>query len=241
MNRELLSLALTSNYQYSVKINLESDLTVPVRLFGEGDNSQGVTSTNFLNYDYSPLTMFGAGFAVGAVGVEHNQTQVFEQLLGRLTYTNNGFLIVNGTVGVEFRDTEAKEEINPIFGIGATYQVREGTTLALTSERRVVNSAADSGDNYISTNVALTATQRLGDRWTATGSFGYENADYDDVSGRRNMAPGRNDDYIIVQGGLNAKLGSRLSASALLSYGDNQSSGNAVNFIHTLVQITVAY
>ena len=241
VNRELLSLALTANYQYSVKINLESDLTVPVRLFGEGDNSQGVTSTNFFNYDYSPLTSFGVGFAVGAVGVEHNQTQVFEQLLGRLTYTNNGFLIVNGTVGVEFRDTETKEEINPIFGIGATYQLREGTTFALTSERRVFNSAAQSGDNYISTNVALTATQRLGDRWTATGSFGYENADYEDVSRKRNLAAGRNDDYIVLQGGLNAKLGTRLSASGLLSYGNNQSSGNSVNFIHTLVQITVAY
>ena len=241
VNRELLSLALTGNYQYSEKIGLESDLTVPVRLFGAGDSSEGVTSTSFLNYDYSPLTTFGAGFAVGEVSVEHNQTQVFEQLLGRITYTNNGFLIVNGTVGVEFRDTEAKEEINPIFGIGATYQLREGTTLALTSERRVFNSAADSGDNYISTNVALTATQRLGDRWTATGSFGYENANYDDVSGRRNAAPGRNDNYIVVQGGLNAKLGSRVSASALASYGNNQSSGNAVNFVHTLVQITVAY
>lgn len=242
VNRELLSLALTGNYQYSVKINLESDLTVPVRLFGEGDNSQGVTSTSFLNYDYTPLTTFGAGFAVGAVGVEHNQTQTFEQLLGRITYTNNGFLIVNGTVGVEFRDTEAKEEINPIFGIGATYQLREGTTLALTSERRVFNSAADSGDNYISTNVALTATQRLGDRWTATGSLGYENANYDNVSNRRNAAPGRNDDYLILQGGLNAKLGSRVSASALVSYGNNQSNGgNSIDFIHTLVQLTVAY
>ena len=59
-------------------------------------------------------------------------------MLGRITYTNNGFLIVNGTVGVEFRDAGDKEEINPIFGIGATYQVREGTTLALTSEREGV-------------------------------------------------------------------------------------------------------
>ena len=241
VGRELLSLALTGNYQYSVKSSFESDLTVPIRIFESGDSSEGVTSTNFLNYDYSPLTTFGVGVAVGAVGVEHNATQVFEQLLGRITYTSSGFLIVNGTVGVEFRDAGDKEEINPIFGLGATYQLREGTTLALTSERRVFNSAADSGDNYISTNVALTATQRLGDRWTATGSIGYENADYDDVSGRRNAAPNREDDYIVVQGGLNAKLGSRVSASALASYGNNQSSGNAVDYFHTLVQITVAY
>ena len=32
-DRELLSLALTGNYQYSVKSSFESDLTVPIRIF----------------------------------------------------------------------------------------------------------------------------------------------------------------------------------------------------------------
>ena len=241
VGRQLLSLALTATYQYSVKSSLESDLSVPVRIFERGDSSEGVVSTNFVNYNYSPLTTFGAGVAVGSVCVENGQTRTFEQLLARITYTNNGFLIVNGVFGVEFRDTEDGEKINPVYGLGATWQIREGTTLALTSERRTFNSAALVGSNYISSNVALTGTQRLGDRWTATATVGYENADYDGASDRRRLSSNREDNYVVVQGGVIAKIGSRWSASVLGTYGDNQSNGNAVNYFHTLVQATFAY
>ena len=241
VGRQLLSLALTSVYQYSVKSSLESDLSVPVRIFERGDSSGGVVSTNFLNYNYSPLTTFGAGFAVGSLSVENSQTQVFQQLLGRITYTNNGFLVVNGLFGIELRDTRDGEKITPVYGLGATWQVREGTTLALTSERRTFNSAALTGSNYVSSNVALTATQRLGSHWTATATFGYENADYDGAADRVRLRSNREDNYVVVQGGVVAKLGNRWSASTLATYGNNQSNGSSVNFFHTLVQATFAY
>ena len=240
VNRGLVSLALTGNYQYSEKTSIESDLTVPVRIFQLGDNSAGVSSTNFLNYAYSPVTTVGAGFAVGALTVEDNSTQVYEQALVHIIH-NGGPLVINGTLGVEFRDTGHREEINPILGIGAVWQFREGTALSLTAERRVFNSAANSGDNYVGSDVALTLSQRLGDRMQATASVGYENASYDNASGRRNAFSDREDNYVVVQGGVVAKLGRRWSASALATYGNNQSSGNAVNYFHTLVQVTFAF
>ncbi len=240
VNRGLVSLALTGSYQYSEKTSLESDLTVPVRIFQLGDNSTGVTSTNFLNYAYSPVTTIGVGFAVGALTVSNNSTQVYEQALTHIIY-NGGPLVFNGTLGIEFRDTGHREEINPILGLGATWQFREGTTLSLTGERRVFNSAALSGDNYISSDVALTLTQRLGDRVQTTASIGYENAAYDNANDRRNVFSSREDNYFVIQGGVVAKLGHRWSASALATYGNNQSNGYAVNYFHTLVQITFAY
>ncbi len=241
VGRQLLSLALTGTYQYSVKSSLESDLSVPVRIFERGDSSGGVVSTNFANYNYSPLTTVSLGFAVGSLTVENNRTQVFEQLLTRLTYTSNGFLTVNGQFGVEFRKTHDGEKITPVYGLGVTWQAREGTTFALTSERRTFNSAQLTDSNYVSSNVALTATQRLGERWTATATFGYENADYYGASGRRRSSSDRTDDYVVVQGGIIAKIGSRWSASALATYGNNQSNGDSVDFFHTLVQATFAY
>ena len=240
VNRGLVSLALTGNYQYSEKTSFESDLTVPVRIFQLGNDSTGISSTNFLNYAYSPVTTVGAGFAVGALTVEDNSTQVYEQALVHIVH-NGGPLVVNATLGVEFRDTGHREEINPILGLGAVWQFREGTALSLTAERRVFNSAANSGDNYVGSDVALTLTQRLGDRVQATGSIGYENASYDNASGRRNAFSDREDNYVVVQGGVVAKLGHRWSASALATYGNNQSSGNAVNYFHTLVQVTFAF
>ena len=241
VGRQLLGLALTGTYQYSVKSSFESDLSVPVRIFERGDSSEGVVSTNFLNYNYSPLTTLGVGFAAGSLSVEGGGTQTFEQVLTRITYTNNRFLVVNGVFGVEFRNTDDGERINPIYGLGATWQIREGTTLALTSERRTFNSAALTGSNYISSNVALTATQRLGDRWTATATLGYENADYEGASDRRRSSSNREDNYVVVQGGVVAKIGNRWSASVLGTYGNNQSNGSSVNFFHTLVQVTFAY
>ncbi len=241
VDRGLVSLALTSNYQYSEKTSFESDLTVPVRIFQFGDDSAGVSSTNFLNYAYSPITTVGVGFAVGALTVENNATQVYEQLLTHVVH-NGGPLVVDGSLGVEFRNTGHREEINPILGLGVTWAFREGTSLALTSERRVFNSAADSGDNYVGSDVALTLSQRLGDRVQATASVGYENASYDNASGRANNASSnREDNYVVVQGGVVAKLGRRWSASLLGTYGNNQSSGNAVRYYHTLLQVTFAY
>lgn len=240
VDRGLVSLALTGNYQYSEKTSFESDLTVPVRIFQFGDNSTGVSSTNFLNYAYSPVTTVGVGFAVGALTVESNATQVYEQLLTHVVH-NGGPLVIDGTLGVEFRDTGHREEINPVLGLGVTWAFREGTSLALTAERRVFNSAADSGDNYVGSDVALTLSQRLGDRVQATASIGYENASYDNASGRNRAFSNREDNYVVVQGGVVAKLGRRWSASVLGTYGNNQSSGNAVRYFHTLVQVTFAY
>ena len=241
IGRQLLSLALTGTYQYSPKSSLESDLSVPVRIFERGSSSEGVVSTNFLNYNYSPLTTVGVGFAVGSLSVEDSQTQTFQQILVRITYAKSDSLAVNGEFGIEFRDAEDGEKITPIFGLGATWRIREGTTLALTSERRTFNSAADTDSNYISSNVALTATQRLGDRWTATATVGYENADYYGVNNLRRSSSSREDNYVVVQGGVVVKIGNRWSASVLGTYGNNQSNGSSVNFFHTLLQATFAY
>ena len=241
IGRELLGVSLTGNYEYSVRTSFEADLTIPIRIFqGDGISSEGTTGTAFINYAYSPLTTIGLGVSGGFLAVDRSQTQTFEQGLARITYLSSGSLIYNATVGVEFRDAGDKEEINPVLGVGVSWEPRTGSRFVLSADRRVQNSAADIGTNFVSSSVAITATQRITDFWQASASVAYENADYDRVD-RRAASGNRMDNYVVVQGNLAAFFNRHLGGSVVLTYGNNQSRQDGVEFFQSLVQLTYSY
>ena len=240
VNRQLLGISFTSSYQYSEKTSFEAYVTAPIRLFDQGDNSEGVTGTTFFNYAYSPLTTFGFGVSGGFLTVQQGSVQTFEQLLARFTYFGSQSLLYNGTLGVEFRDAGDREEINPILGFGLTWEAREGTRFTLSADRRVESSAADRDSNFVTSSVALTITQRLGNFLQAQGSFGFENADYERLD-RQLPSDNRSDNYVVVQGGITAILNRRWTGSAVLTYGDNESTEARARFFQSLLQVTYSY
>lgn len=241
VGRQIFGLAFTGSYQYSLKTGFESNLTVPIRLFDRGVSTQGLTSTSFLNYAYSPLTTFGLGFSVGAVFPDEGPTQTFEQVLARVTFQGGAKLVFNFTGGLEIRQFGGGDtQLTPAFGLGLTWQAREGTTFVLSADRRIFVSSAVAGTDYVSNSVTLTATQRLGNFMEASGTVGYENADYENVS--RTDSYTRSDNYVLVQGRVAARINRRWSASVIASYGNNRSSDqDSVDFVQTLVQLTYVY
>ena len=241
ISHTLLGVSLTANYAYSEKTSFESDLTAPIRLFGgSGLSSEGVTSTNFLNYAYSPLTTVGIGLTGGVLTVEDSRTQYFGQALARISYVGDSSIVYNGSAGVEYRVIGSVTEVNPVFGLGLVWQPRLGTQITVSADRRVVNSAADVGYNFVTSSVAVTAAQRLGSFWQALLSVGYENANYDRTDNSQ-AALNREDNYVVVQGGLTVLFNEHLSASALVTYGNNQSRQDGVEFFESLIQFTYSY
>ena len=221
-DRLLLSVSGHAAYQYSEKTGVDFTLSVPVRLYQQGDSSEGVNSQTFVNYLYSPLTTVGVGFGLGTLDVA-GRTQVFEQALLRLGYTPSPRLSFDTTVGYEFRQTDASEENTPIFRLGVAWQPQDGTSIGLSGERGVYNSAALSSTNYTTTSISLTATQRIGRYLEASASMGYNDDSYESAGGGKDY--GRDEEYYLVQAGLAIHLGLQWRIVLNTSYSYLDSSG----------------
>ena len=128
--RQVLTISLTSTYQWTERTSFDFDLTVPITEFDGGLGSGGVTATTFVNYAFTPRTLFGLGFAAGYLNVDNSDAQVFEQVLVRVLSTVSPYFLYYATAGVDFRDYGGGRHVtHPVFALGATWTPREGTLL----------------------------------------------------------------------------------------------------------------
>ncbi|HSI14997.1 MAG TPA: outer membrane beta-barrel protein, partial [Chthoniobacter sp.] len=201
---------------WTPKTSLEWDLAAPVSEYSGGIDSSGLTSTTMVNYAYSTKTTFGLGFTTGFTGVAGSDTQTFEQVNARMTSTASPFISYSGTVGFEWRDTGETRSTSPVFGLGATWTPRVGTSLTLTVDQRVQNSAAITGANYTSTSVALSCSQRLGSFASLGASIGYERASYE--SALSDQTIDRLDQTVFAQASVSRTVFKHISLSATVSY-----------------------
>ncbi len=239
VSRSIVGVSLNASYTYSDKTSFSTALSIPVRLFGQGSSSEGQNMTGFVNYAYSALTTVGIGFGLGTLEVEQGSTQVFEQALTRLSYALTEKLSFSGTAGYEFRDAGAKEQITPVFGLGLTWAVRDGTSLALTGQRVIENSAAEAGANYTDTSLTASMAQRLGDSVQFTGTVGYENASYSGVE--RGVSSDRNDNQLILQGALSMRIKDHWVITGTVSYAKDFSNQNAFSSLQNSLQLSYVY
>lgn len=239
VDRQIIGLSLTSSYIYSVKTNVSATLSAPIRLFSQGSSSEGVNGTGFINYAYSELTTVGIGFGLGTVEVENGESQLYEQALVHLTYIATAKLSFNGTAGCEFLQAGSSDQVTPVFGLGLAWAIREGTTLSVSGERRILNSAAQSNTNYTDTNISFSATQRLGSFLLLTGTIGYENAEYKGIV--TGASSNRSDNQLIFQGGVSYRFRERFVASEILSYGRDFSNTNAFESFQTSLQLSYVF
>ena len=239
VDREIIGLSLFASYILSEKTNLSASVQVPIRLYSRGDSSEGVSGSIFTNYVYSPLTTFGLGITLGTVGVERYDYQVYEQILTRLTYIATQKLSFNGTAGYEFREADSRDEFNPIFGLEVALAIREGTSVSLNAERRILNSAADVGANYTDTTISVSLGQRLGQFFQLALTTGYENSAYQGVAS--GVSSNRNDNQLVLQGALSYHFKERWLISEILSYSRDYSNQNSFQSIQNSLQLTYVF
>ena len=196
-------------------------------------------STTFANYVISPLTTVGLGFGVGTIQVQDGPSQVYEQALVRLTYTLTAKLSFQGTFGGEFLNSGHTEQITPVYGLGLAYAVREGTTLSLNSERRILNSAAIAGADYTDNSVSVTITQRVGDRLQLTGTAGYDNASYTGVAS--SVSTNRRDHQLILQGAVSGRFREHWLLTPTVSYSKDFSNQNSFETLQATLQLSYVF
>jgi hypothetical protein len=189
--------------EYITTINLDytlaSKLSLTVRAqqdiidYDDGFDSTQWTGSAYLNYAAMPKTTFGVGALFGAADLE-GPNQTFEQLNGRVLYTPTAKLSFNATAGVEFRQTQGtgRQQVNPTFSLGLDYDPFDGTDLNLSAYRAYAYSAKYFGDDYLTTGVSGSLTQRFFQKFYATLTASYENADYEDNLGGQSSGLGYN-------------------------------------------------
>lgn len=237
--RNLLTVALASTFAFSPKTSLDWNFTIPIREFNGGISSSGITSTTLLNYHFSEKTLVGIGFSLGTLKVDQGDNQTFEQAIVNLEYNPSPKFSLYGTFGCEFRQAGGKLFTGPIFGVGATWTPRLGTSVKLAAERRTFNSAEAMNSNYTSTSITLSLDQRLGSRVTLSLSLGYENAQYESVGAGGDGS--RRDDLIEGQIGFTLFINSRWSCSLSLSASDNYSNQRPLQEYQLAFQTSYAF
>ncbi len=239
VSRTLATGSFMATYAYSRKTSVDWDLSVPVRQFSGGISSGGVTTTLFVNNQITRKTQIGLGVSVGTLKVEERSTQWFEQLLLRANYQPSDFWTFDVTLGLELRDSGGSQDLNPIFGLGAAWTPREGTSVFLAAESRVFNSATVVDSDYRSTSVDLRVEQRIGYRLSASLSLAYENAVYE--RGLGSGRGGREDNLFQGSLGLHLPITRRWSWELIVSAGKNESNVTSFEYLQGVLQTSFQF
>jgi len=217
--------AATSKYEVGAKTSVE----VNGKMFFENGESLIGNSTwgnnDWINYSLSDRLTMGLGVTFNYVTVENAPNQTYEQALVRAAYSFSEKLVLNVTVGPEWRQYGggAPDTLSPAVGIGASYRILRNTTLNLTAAETIQTSLDLTGQNYYGKNIHLYIVQKLTDKLSLSIGGGYEHDRYYSVvSG---VPPDQATDLYTAGTGLSYQILERWTAGIFYNY--RQNTGNA--------------
>jgi len=204
-------------------------------------NSHRISGNLFLNYQYGAKLLVGIGGTAGRDVLDQaNSDQTFEQANVRASYDVTGKLNASGSAGLEFRqfDTGSHDSVSPVFDLSASYKPFDGTSISIDASRGTQTSADLLGQDYTSTQVQVTAKQRLLQRFVLSFTAGYQNLDY--FSALTHTVASRADNYYFIQPSIDARITRFWFAGAFLVYRENTSNLPNFGFNDTQVGIRTA-
>ena len=237
--RQIATASFTTNYRYSAKTSFNCSFSVPVRSFSDAVSSSGVTSTLFVTNEITRKSTVGLGYTYGTLDVDNGNDQVFQQVLVRTTYAPSRFVLFDGTVGIDFRDQGDTFSTAPIFGLSATWDSRQGTSVSLAAERRIFNAASSINTNFTSSSIVLRLGQRL--RWGVIGllSGGYDYTEYDSTgSGGQG---GRIDKLSYFSATLVKPMNRHWNCALNVSVGKNESEVRPFDYFQTTFKTSLEF
>lgn len=237
---------------YTTHLSATYDLTGKTFLSSAGDytridyagsltDSQRFSGNFLLNYQYSPKLGFGAGGTAGRDLVNQgNSDQTFAQANLRALYNPTGKLNTSLSVGVEFRqfDTGSHDSVDPIFDLSVSYAPFDGTSITLDASRGTQVSAVLVSQDYASTQVQVTARQRLFQRFVISIIAGYQNLDY--FGSSEHTVASRGDNYYFAESSIDTRITNYWSAGIFSVYRENTSNLSNFSFNETQVGIRTA-
>jgi len=125
-----------------------------------------------------------------------------------------------------------------VFDLNASYTPFDGTSISIDASRGTQTSAVLLGQDYTSTQIQVTAKQRLLQRMVVSLIAGYQNLDY--FGARPAGTAARGDDYYFIQPSIDIRITRFWFAGAFLVYRQNTSNFSTFSFNDTQLGIRTA-
>jgi uncharacterized protein (PEP-CTERM system associated) len=150
-----------------------------------------------MDYQWMPKTTLGAGVVAGIRTLQTSPDQYYQQAQLRAVYNATGRLTLNVNGGIEVDEAQAgSTQLNPVFGLGATYAINDLDSLTLNGSRSTSSSAVTSGQSEEATSVDFTGRHRIYGGFSLACSVGYTHTEYYN-QGLSTLV--RTDNYIFVR------------------------------------------
>ena len=210
-----LSASRALNSKMSVDLGVSQNLNFPSGF----QSSKQWSTMDWLNYQFWPRLVVGAGAGVGYVVATPNN--LFEQLQGRVNWRATdkiSFGLTGGAEFTQFTDDGANSLINPIFGGSIQYQPFDHTQFSLNASRSVNTSYFQ---NQITENTTLNGgvSQRLFERYNLNVSGGYTWTTY--VAAANGTTANSASQYYSINVSLGTTFLKRASVSVFYTYSQN--------------------
>jgi hypothetical protein len=226
---------LSDSYDLTGKLFLSNSFSLAIDDYSSQAQigSQNFSGNLFLNYNYSEKLVLGIGGTGGYNTVDNNLSpdQTYEQANVRLNYSATAKISLSASGGLEFRqfgNNSRGTYFSPVYTLSASYQPFDGTSITLNGSRHTANSASLAGQDYASTDINFSLTQRFMQRASLGFAIGYENSAY--FSTVDGIAALRNDDYYYVEPSVDVKITRFWSIGAYFLHRQDTSSFDFFSF-----------
>ena len=188
----------------------------------------------YFNHGFSRSLVLGVGVEGGHNTVDFpTPDQSMVQTNGHLRFTPNERFSVDVIAGVEdrtFANNARKSFTTPVFSLSASWLPFDNTRLIFGATRQIFNSAAQTAQDYVDTNLSGTIRQRLGDHLYFGVVAGYEHVEYFNATDLPVPFPELTDDYYYVQPSIDVLLTSFWSIGGYYLRRENSGSVPTVGF-----------
>jgi hypothetical protein len=234
---------LMAKYIYSPSVDVIATAKQQFTNYDQPDysDSKEWSGTIYALYHIDPKLSVGFGPRIGYLNIDRAPDETYQQFLARLLYDPSSKMHFEGAVGVEDRQYQSvgrKDTIEPVFEMSGSYLPDPSTVIILSSSRQFQPAYNFIGQDYIATNVNLTATQRFFDAYYLGVAAGFENDDYQNVS--YEPGPTREDNYFYVQPSLTWKANGWLKVAAFDRYAEDSSNFDIFTYDSNQVGVSIS-
>jgi hypothetical protein len=232
--RTLFTLDATATYKLSDKTTLDFAGDGTVREYATALSSSEWHGQVFADYQLFPKTAFGAGVVAGVRTLQTTPDQYYQQALLRATYNPTGKLSLRLNGGIEIDEAGGSTQLNPVFGLGATFTLDEADDISLDASRSTSSSPVTTGETAESTSVDLELRRRVYGNLSMSCSVGYQHQDFY-ANGLSTLT--RTDNYLFVRPSLDYSLANWAQIELAYEYHRDVSTQQSFDFGENILSL----
>ena len=236
---DLYNTRLAANYNMTPNDFLFSELKMNRTEYAQPLVSSELYAVDFyLNHGFSQSLVLGAGVEGGYNTVDFpTPDQSFVQANGHMRFQPSDRFSLDVIAGMESRSFETSSQLiarhsysTPVFSISASWLPFDSTRIIFGATREIYNSAAQTAQDYVDTNLSATIRERLCRQVYFIVLGGYEHVDYFNTIETAVPVPTLRDDYFYVQPSVDILLTSFWSLGGYYLRRENSGSVSTVDF-----------